>query len=283
MKAIHTWIAAMIILCLAAFVLLILTSSCATRTQELLPDIGAGTAGEGTNASDDPEQPPKERVTEPVGDDGGSGETNESGTENVRESGTEKATERATEHVTETETEKPKPQNSLRYKENPDGSYTVVGIGNCRDACLVIPETVDGRQVTAIAASAFYGCTSISAVQIPETVKKIGDLAFAGCQNLTYISVSEGNQFYCDESGVLYSADKNTLIQYPPARGGESVTIGVQLKRVSAMAFYGCRYLRVVYFEGTAAEWERVIIASGNYSLISAAISTRQPEKKGVN
>lgn len=280
MKAIHTWIAAMIILCLTAFALLILTSSCATRTQEPLPDIGAGTAGEGTVASDDPEQPPKESVTEPVGDDGESGKTNESGTENIGESGTEKATERATERVTETETEKPRPQNSLRYKENPDGSLTVVGLGEYRDACVMIPETADGKRVTAIAASAFYGCTSISAVQIPATVQKIGDLAFAGCQNLTYISVSEGNQFYCDESGVLYSADKNTLIQYPPARGGESVTIGVQLKRVSAMAFYGCRYLRVVYFEGTAAEWERVIIASGNYSLISAAISTKQPEKK---
>lgn len=276
MKAIHTWIAAMVILCLAAFALLILTSSCAARVGKPLMEPGTDAGG---SEESFPESDGTENVT-----DNASGGDNQSGNEENSESATknppERATECATERVTETETEKPRPQNSLRYKENPDGSYTVVGIGNCRDACLVIPETVDGRRVTEIAASAFYGCASISAVQIPATVKKIGDLAFAGCQNLTYISVSAGNQFYCDESGVLYSADKNTLIQYPPARGGESVTIGAQLKRVSAMAFYGCRYLRVVYFEGTAAEWERVIIASGNYSLISAAISTKQPEKK---
>lgn len=276
MKAIHTWIAAMVILCLTAFALLILTSSCAAR-------VGKPLMEPGTDAEGSEESFPEPDGTEEVTDNGSGGDSrneNEENSESFTKKPPEEATERATERVTETETEKPQPQNSLRYTLNPDGSYTVVGIGSYRDACLVIPETVDGKRVTAIAASAFYGCDSISAVQIPATVKKIGDLAFAGCQNLTYISVSTGNQFYCDESGVLYSADKNTLIQYPPARGGESVTIGAQLKRVSAMAFYGCRYLRVVYFEGTAAEWERVIIASGNYSLISAAISTRQPEKK---
>ena len=272
MKAIHIWIAVMILLCAVAFVLLIGMSSCAAKADEPLPEAETDAASQETL----PDTGATDTASE--GDEPATGEAEEP-TETASERATEKATETASETDTEkaTETEPPLPKNRMKYADNPDGTCRLVSVGECRDACIVIPETVDGKKVTTISASAFYGCETVTAIQIPATVQKIGDLAFAGCPNLTYIAVSEGNSAYRDEGGVLYSADGSTLIAYPASRGGTSVYIGKQVKRVSAMAFYGCKYLSVVYYAGTAAEWEQIVIGSGNYSLIVAAVSTASP------
>ena len=162
--------------------------------------------------------------------------------------------------------------NSLLFASAGDGTCTLVGIGNCTDACVVIPAySPAGDKVTSIAARALYGQKQINAIQIPATVEHIGALAFANCPNLVYISVSDESEEYCDIDGILYTSDGRELLLYPPMRAGASVTISLVTTEIAEMAFYNCAYLSHIYYTGTPEAWERITIGSKNYSLIAAA------------
>ena len=54
---------------------------------------------------------------------------------------------------------------------------------------VTIPPKIDGHTVTKIANGAFYGCTGLKKVTIPNSVTEIGSGAFSGCTGLTEISV----------------------------------------------------------------------------------------------
>lgn len=178
------------------------------------------------------------------------------------------------EEESKTEQVLPFPSNGLRFTSNGDGSCVLSGIGDCTDPCVVIPEYApSGERVTSVSAMALYGCTTVSAVQIPVSVQTIGNLAFSACPNLAYISVSEGNACYRDVDGVLYTADLATLLLYPPMRAGVQMTVAVSTKTICDMAFYGCAYLTRIVYTGTAEEWELIRIGSKNYSLTAASVT----------
>jgi len=162
--------------------------------------------------------------------------------------------------------------NGLSYASNGDGTCTLIGIGSCTDVCIVIPDrSPAGDRVISIAPRAFYGCTYATAIQIPSTVISIGDLAFAACNNLVYVSVNEANAYYCDIDGILYSADGRTILLYPPMRAGNTATISAATIEIMDMAFYNCAYLTHIHYTGSAEQWERISIGSKNYSLTAAA------------
>ena len=164
------------------------------------------------------------------------------------------------------------PSNTLSFASTGDGTCTVIGIGSCTDACVVIPAySPAGDVVTAVSARAFYGLKQINAIQIPATVEHIGALAFAACPNLVYISVNDENEEYCDIDGILYTSDGRELLLYPPMRAGASVTISLVTTEIAEMAFYNCAYLSHVYYTGSPEQWERITIGAKNYSLIAAA------------
>ena len=54
---------------------------------------------------------------------------------------------------------------------------------------VTIPPKIEGRTVTKIGEDAFYGCTGVKKVTIPNSVTEIGSGAFSGCTGLTEISV----------------------------------------------------------------------------------------------
>jgi len=60
---------------------------------------------------------------------------------------------------------------------------TIQGVTPCQGN-LVVPESVAGIPVTAIASKAFYGATNLVSVSIPEGVVSIGSEAFYHCINL---------------------------------------------------------------------------------------------------
>ncbi len=73
----------------------------------------------------------------------------------------------------------------LAYTLSRDGTYyTVSGIGTCTDTDIVIPATYESKPVTAIGASAFYGCVSFTGITIPESITSIGYNAFYNCHKL---------------------------------------------------------------------------------------------------
>lgn len=116
------------------------------------------------------------------------------------------------------------------------GDYTFF---NCSSLNFVtIPTTI-----TNIGGSAFTGCSSLTSVTIPSSVTSIGDHAFLRCSSLANIQVEAGNLYYASENGVLFNADKTTLVQYPTGKTETTYTIPTSVTNIEGYAFNGCSSL----------------------------------------
>ena len=77
----------------------------------------------------------------------------------------------------------------LEFVSNGDGTCIVFGIGTCTDADIKIPSVYNGEKVTSIAPVAFFGCSNLTSIMIPDSVTSIGWSAFDDCAGLTSISI----------------------------------------------------------------------------------------------
>ncbi len=85
-----------------------------------------------------------------------------------------------------------KPSSGLAYEINDDDkTCTITGIGTCSDTELVIPKKIDGYKVTTIGERAFYDCSNLTSVVIPDSVTSIGDSAFKNCYSLTSVIIGD--------------------------------------------------------------------------------------------
>lgn len=182
-------------------------------------------------------------------------------------------TDSTTETTTQSTAQEPDPEEPsslLVFTSNQNGTCELSGVGYCTDASVCIPTySPDGDLVTSIAPRAFYGCPTVTAIQIPASVAFIGSLAFADCKSLSYISVSPDNLAYRAVEGVLYSADLSVLILYPPRRMGSAYRIERATRAIREMAFYDCVYLKCIQYPGSAVQWEEISIGAKNYALLA--------------
>ena len=94
-----------------------------------------------------------------------------------------------------------------------------------------------------IGAGAFLGCTYLTDIVIPRNVKLIDDEVFLRCDSLVNIFVDDGNAWYSDVNGVLFSKDASALIQYPMAKPESVYVVPSTVKEIKSHSFDGARYL----------------------------------------
>ena len=81
-----------------------------------------------------------------------------------------------------------------------DKNYAIVErVENFDGGKIVIASEYNGVPVTTIAPDVFSGMNKITAVELPNTITKIGDRAFKGCKGLKEISIPAGVQYMGDE------------------------------------------------------------------------------------
>ena len=119
--------------------------------------------------------------------------------------------------------------------------YSVTSIGE--DAfylCSGLTSVEIPNSVTTIGNYAFRNCNSLTSITIPNSVISIGLLAFFDCVSLPSISVDEANTVYTSENGVLMSKDGTTLVTYPHGKKETAYTIPNSVTNIGFCAFYGC-------------------------------------------
>ncbi len=84
---------------------------------------------------------------------------------------------------------------------------------------VVIPATTNGLPVNSIGQFAFYNCTSLTSVTIPDSVTSIGGYAFAGCSSLTS-AFFQGNAPTPTNDTSVFSRDAEATAYYFPSTTG---------------------------------------------------------------
>jgi len=140
------------------------------------------------------------------------------------------------------------------YEKTDDG----IQINYCStmaEGDVEIPAEIDGLPVTAIKSGAFASC-KVTSVKIPDTVRTIGEKAFAVCKNLTSVNIPKGVEVIPDEAFLnCYNLKEIKLPSTVKTIGTRafyecekinSLNIPESVSEIGEMAFYGCKSVKVL-------------------------------------
>lgn len=119
--------------------------------------------------------------------------------------------------------------------------YIVTNMQDCTDSKVVIPATYKGLPVKEIAYSAFDGCTSLTEIEIPDSITYIGIRAFAGCSNLEKIDIPDS----VTQIGEWAFVDCVAL---------EEIDLSDELTTISEGLFRNCSNLKELEIAGKVTE-----------------------------
>ena len=128
-------------------------------------------------------------------------------------------------------------------------TYTLVGIGACRDKDIAVQGEKDGMPVVAVGELAFQGNNTIKSIVLPESLTNIGSSSFAYCENLETV-VFKGNLNQINNSAFRYCTSL------------EEITLPASVKVIAESAFSHCTSLSKIYFGGTMEEWKNIRFGS---------------------
>ncbi len=180
---------------------------------------------------------------------------------------------------------------SLKYQSSiynlNDNGFTIYGIDiNDQDkTSIVIPSSYKGLPIISISSTsprinygsnkyieeitisegvlkirdnAFMSLDNLKTVNIPDSIKEIQTSAFINNHNLENINVSQNNQNYSSNNGVLFSKDKSTLLRIPEAICKETASYSIPdyVIKIKKYAFYNCYGLQNISIPSSVAEIE---------------------------
>jgi len=153
---------------------------------------------------------------------------------------------------------------SMKFALNEDEQgYTLTRYKNsASQTVLTIPDTFEGKPVTAIGGMAIQNCDDLLKIEIGANLTEIDKWGVFGCRYLKEFAVREDNPAFCAVDGVLFSKDGTCLVSYPNAntaeydKGGalkEEVSYAVPegVTEIAHAAFYKCYALKEVTLPGS--------------------------------
>lgn len=170
--------------------------------------------------------------------------------------------------------------------------------------CIRLTEINLPNSLETINTKAFYNCSSLKTLTFGENVSTFGVGAFNECINLESINVSNSNEVYSSDNGILYNKDKTILIYYPVKITTTNVVFPVSVKTIARSAlngnlfiksldltnitdimpenFSGCAILQVIMF-GKDIQYINDMILNDAVSLTTIIVDEDNKEYKTVD
>ncbi len=128
----------------------------------------------------------------------------------------------------------------LRSDNEGNEYYEVSGIGECKASRIVIPSNHNGIPIKKIGDFAFYNCTFLETISIPDTATITGLGSFSGCTNLKY------NRY----EGGSYLGNKDNPYMILITYYGKTPKIHEDTRVIAEEAFKGKSYSSIPLPEG---------------------------------
>lgn len=149
--------------------------------------------------------------------------------------------------------------------------------------CLSLTEIMLPDSVLSIQDHAFMGCTNLSKVTISCNIHSIGGDAFEDCDSLSF-TISNNAKYLCDNNGdciVLFDSinkdiksciisDNTRVIHYEAFAYCQNlycINIPASVVSIEERAFAECFSLKVVTYEGTTEEWNKINSENSGFEL----------------
>lgn len=154
---------------------------------------------------------------------------------------------------------------------------TLTSVGKYAFAdCFALTEATVQNGVTTVGEGAFSG-SGIVNITLPEGITKIEKYAFQSCSNLISITVPKSVTLIDDYAFQNCGAMKIANITGGVTEIGDyafrnckemlAVVVPETLKKVGISAFQSCTKIAYVYYNGTAAEWDKITFGQKNNDL----------------
>ena len=169
-----------------------------------------------------------------------------------------------------------------QYTVNEDGATATITKYTGSATNVTIPSVIGGYSVTAIGNYAFYNCTSLTSVTIPDGVATIEKCAFYNCTSLTSVTIPDsvttiGEYAFSDCTSLTNVTIPNSVTTigheaFYNCTSLTSVTLGDGVTTIGEWAFSNCTSLTTVYYGGSQEQWEAIMIEDDNDPLLNAEI-----------
>ena len=162
--------------------------------------------------------------------------------------------------------------NTAYYNDESNWDDGVLYISNClikADSNKLIGEYSVKENTQIIATSAFYSCTSLTGLTIPNSVTTIGNSSFSSCTSLSSVTIP--NSVTAIGGSAFYSCTNLTSITIPDSvssigegtfnncKSLKKIVIPSSVKTISVLAFY-ISGLEEIYYGGSVDDWNNITV-----------------------